>query len=67
MYEVLVISLFVIAAVIGYFLPALIASRRHHQQANAICILNLLLGWTFVGWAVAAVWAFTSVDARKHP
>lgn len=41
-----------------YFLPALIASRRQNRQWRAITVLNLFLGWTFVGWVVALVWAF---------
>jgi len=42
-----------------YFLPALIAASRHHPNATAIFVLNLLLGWTFVGWVVSLVWSFT--------
>ena len=42
-----------------YFLPAIIASYRKHSKAAAIGVLNLLAGWTFIGWVIAAVWAFT--------
>jgi len=43
--------------VVAYFLPALVAMLRGHRQAVAILVLNLLLGWTGIGWAVAMVWA----------
>jgi hypothetical protein len=38
-----------------YFLPSIIG--RNKRNANAICILNIFLGWTFVGWVVALIWA----------
>lgn len=41
-----------------YFLPALAAGWREHHHADAICLLNLLAGWTVVGWVAAFVWAF---------
>ena len=30
------------------------------NNTTAIIVLNLLAGWTFVGWIVAIDWAFTS-------
>ena len=36
----------VILVVVLYFLPALVASRREHVNANAVFALNLLAGWT---------------------
>lgn len=42
-----------------YFLPGLLAGWRCHRNANAIGALNLFLGWTFIGWVVAMVWALT--------
>jgi hypothetical protein len=42
-----------------YFVPAVVAVLRKHNNSGAICILNLLLGWTFIGWVVAIVWSFT--------
>lgn len=44
-----------------YFLPSFIAKSRHHQQTEAITVLNLLLGWTVLGWIIAMVWAHTAV------
>jgi hypothetical protein len=43
-----------------YFLPTSIASERQHRERTAIFVLNLLLGWTFVGWVAALVWSLTS-------
>ena len=40
-----------------YFLPTIIGFRK--RNAGAIFVLNLLLGWTIVGWIVALVWALT--------
>lgn len=49
-----------------YFTPAIIATWHKHSQATAIRILNLLLGWTFLGWAIAAVWAYTENNRDKN-
>jgi hypothetical protein len=43
-----------------YFLPTFVGQSK--RNAGAIFVLNLLLGWTLVGWVVALVWAMT-VDA----
>lgn len=48
-----------------YMLPGMVASARHHANVNAIVALNLLLGWTFIGWVVALVWALTA-QGRAH-
>ncbi len=41
------------------FVPALVAFQRHHRNRMAIAVLDLLVGWTFIGWVVALVWACT--------
>ena len=43
-----------------YFAPSIVALNRNHPNTQAIFVLNLLLGWTFVGWALAFVWGFTN-------
>ena len=50
---------FVLALVV-YFLPTIIANNRRHRERTPIFVLNLLLGWTFVGWCAALVWSLTS-------
>jgi len=40
-----------------YFLPALIAFLRQHKNRIAIFLLNLLLGWSGLGWVVSLVWS----------
>jgi T4 superinfection immunity protein len=43
-----------------YFLPSIIAAGRKKQNTGAILALNTFLGWTFVGWVVAFIWALTA-------
>ncbi|HEY5391970.1 MAG TPA: superinfection immunity protein [Hanamia sp.] len=50
------IFLLIIVSVL-YFLPTIIGFKK--KNATAIFILNLFLGWTFIGWVVALVWSFT--------
>jgi hypothetical protein len=40
-----------------YFLPAFVG--HHKRSATAIFALDLLLGWTIIGWIAALVWALT--------
>jgi hypothetical protein len=47
-----------------YFLPALIARDRKNPNTTAIFALNLLLGWSVIGWVVAIVWAFSGENRR---
>lgn len=40
-----------------YFIPSIIGWNK--RNAGAIIALNILLGWTFIGWVIALVWALT--------
>lgn len=40
-----------------YFLPSIIAFARSKRDSASIFVLNLLLGWTAIGWVIALVWA----------
>lgn len=47
-----------------YFLPTFVASSRKHANFTSIFLVNLLLGWTFLGWVAALVWA-SSANTEK--
>jgi Superinfection immunity protein len=41
------------------FMPTLVARSRQHPNTGGIFVVNLLFGWTFIGWVVALAWACT--------
>lgn len=55
-----VLAWIVAACTLGYMLPWAVAETRGKSNSGAIALVNLLLGWTFVGWIVALVMACTS-------
>ena len=40
-----------------YFLPTILAFTRDHNRKWLIFPLNMLLGWTFIGWIILLIWA----------
>ena len=46
-----------------YFWPTAFAIRRNVVHKSIIILLNVLLGWTVLGWLVALIWAL--VDTRQ--
>lgn len=63
--DLLLAGTFVAALVFAYFVPAIVAIHRKHNNAVSIFLVNLLLGWTFIGWIGALVWAFTAQPSQK--
>ena len=49
-----------------YMLPTVIANNRRHPQIGAICALNILLGWTMLGWVGAFVWSLTNSSTARY-
>lgn len=47
----------IVVLIVVYFVPLMIAVRRDMVKVNGVAVLNLLLGWTLLGWIVALVWA----------
>lgn len=46
--------------VLIYFIPYEIAASRKHPSKWAIGALNFFLGWSFLGWVAALVWALAT-------
>jgi len=42
---------------VAYFVPTLRAEYREHRRLGCIFLVNLLAGWTGVGWVAVLAWA----------
>jgi len=51
------IPMFLVSVAV-YFLPTILASIRHRPNTMTIFLINLLLGWTALGWIAAMVLVF---------
>jgi prepilin signal peptidase PulO-like enzyme (type II secretory pathway) len=47
-----------------YFMPSIMACGRRHPNVTAIIVINLFLGWTFLGWVIALAWAATATHQQ---
>ncbi len=43
--------------VLIHFLPTFVAGVRHVENFWWIFLINLVFGWTVIGWIVALIWA----------
>lgn len=60
----------VLAALLGllvYFLPALLAFAGNHRKWRQLSLVNLLLGWTVIGWIAALIWALMDSSEKGEP
>ena len=56
-----------VLARIVYFMPGIVAGRRHTRNLTAVWVVDLALGWTVIGWIIAVAMAFvgqTQVQAH---
>lgn len=44
---------------VAYFIPTLIAVMRSHRSKMAIIAVNVLIGWTLIGYFWAFIWSLT--------
>lgn len=52
-------AFFVLALVLipAYFVPCFIAYKKNHKFKKQILLLNIFLGFSYVGWVAALIWA----------
>lgn len=53
--------------VVLVFTPWMVAVIRDHRQKAAIFALCLFLGWTFLFWVLALVWALMKDREAPNP
>ncbi len=64
---VILVLFLVLLGLAFYFLPTGIAKLRHMPNVGGIFIINLLVGWTFIGWIVALVMACNNNQQYPYP
>lgn len=52
-------------AVTLYLLPVLVGWARRFPDIGSVAVINVLLGWTLVAWAVALALALRSVNTGQ--
>lgn len=57
MYDNTITVILLILIVAIYLLPTLMAFARDHPRRGAIALVNILFGWTLLGWLICFVWA----------
>jgi hypothetical protein len=50
-------AVYIIVALLIFFIPSFIASSRNHEYSVAIWLINILLGWTGLVWIGILIWA----------
>ena len=58
----LLIVIFIAVGALLYFAPMVVAIRRKHPSMVGIAIVNMLFGWSLVGWVIALIWALGPLD-----
>ena len=59
-------GLLLLIAVIAYFTPAIVATMRKAVNRGSVGVINLLLGWTVLGWIVALAMAMGRTEAQER-
>lgn len=55
-----VCAVWLFISLVIYFVPVIVAYIRKHNNILPITILTIFLGWTFLGWLAALLWALNS-------
>jgi hypothetical protein len=54
------------AGITFYFIPTVVARHRRLAYGTALVFLvNLLIGWTMLGWVVCLIWAASARTQRQ--
>lgn len=63
-FGVLVVLLIILGI---YFLPTIVGALRSVVNIGSVVAINLLLGWTLIGWAVAMAMAMRTNPPHVYP
>ncbi|MFO0229811.1 superinfection immunity protein [Gemmatimonas sp.] len=60
-------AVIIVALVLLYFLPSMLALAGGKRRKWKIIAVNVLTGWTMIGWVVSMImnWAYDAPDAES--
>lgn len=52
-----------------YFVPSIVAAARKHAQLGPVILVNVLVGWSGIGWVGTLIWAIMgrAKDTQVNP
>jgi hypothetical protein len=62
----LVLMVVLVVAAVIYFLPSIVVLVRRSDTASAVLVINLFLGWTFLGWVTSLAMAVSGTGKPRH-
>lgn len=51
---------------VAYFLPSIVGAARHVPNIGSVVVINVLLGWTVIGWIISLAMAARSVPPQRQ-
>ena len=68
--DVVMFVLFALGGILLYLLPTILAANRRLPSVGPIAAINILTGWTLLGWVIALIWSLAGtphVQATQPP
>lgn len=63
---VLIWAAVVVVSIGVYFLPTIIAVSRGIPNEASVAVINVFLGWTFLGWVIALAMAVSGIRSGNR-
>ena len=67
MNEHTIFVILLLVCLVIYMLPTLIAYARDIPSRGAVTVVNIIFGWTLIGWFIAFLWASLAATSIDEP
>lgn len=64
MFDTATTAVLIFAVAILYLLPTILAYGRDHPRRQQLGLMNILFGWTLIGWIAVFLWALLAQPAE---
>ena len=56
LFHLLFMLIFAVVGLAVYFVPTIVALARRHEQTGLVILVNVLVGWSGIGWILTLLW-----------